>query len=80
MARVRFEKFVDGVREQSFAIPMFALRLFVWLLPASAMSGLHAKGLDLRAIVNAGRDGVFYRKAIEIREHGVDKRLVVSLA
>lgn len=79
MSKVRIEKFADGGREHSFAVPLFALRLFAWLLPDSALTGLAAKGLDLQAIVAANRDGISYCKTIDVHERGADKRVVVSL-
>jgi len=80
MIRVRFEKFVGDMREQMFTVPIFVLRLAVWLLPASAVRALLQKGLDLRAILAASRSGSFYRCELEVREKQVEKRLVVSLS
>lgn len=80
MARIRFEKYnMTGVREKTITLPMFLLRIVMWMMPRSTLNDMAARGLDLRAAIEASRQGVFYRREFPIRERGVDKRLVVSL-
>lgn len=80
MARIRFEKYSKtGMREKTITLPMFLLRIVMWMMPRNTLKEMAAKGLDLRAAMEASRQGVFYRREFPIRERGEDKRLVVSL-
>ena len=79
MAKVLIEKFVEGVRETSFRVPIFVLRLANGLLPESALSTLTEHGLEVRPILAAHAIGIGYSGTFMVREWGVHKRVFVSL-
>ncbi|MDF3833398.1 hypothetical protein P3W85_10610 [Cupriavidus basilensis] len=80
MAKVKVEKFVDGKHETSFSVPTSVLRVANTLLPESALGSLAGIGLDVREILAATDKGMAYETSIDVREHGISKTVVVSLA
>lgn len=79
MANVKFEKFIDGKHETSFSVPAFVLRLARTLLPQSVLSSLASSGINVPRILEAKDKGVPYTASIDVCEHGISKKVVVSL-
>lgn len=79
MAKVKIEKFVGEDYERSLRIPVQVLTIARMLLPRSALDSLARKGLDIREILDTARNGTGYTKTVYVREHGVSKKIVVSL-
>jgi hypothetical protein len=80
MAKVKIEKFIGGQRETSFSVPAFIFGIAKTLLPESALSSLANSGINVRAILEAKDRGIAYAASVDIREHGISKKVVVSLA
>ncbi|MBU0688139.1 MAG: hypothetical protein KJ850_11385 [Gammaproteobacteria bacterium] len=79
MANVKIEKFVGGVYETSFTVPAFVLVMAKTLLPMTALSALAERGIPVRDILEANARGASYSSMFEVREHGIDKQISVSL-
>ena len=77
---LKIEKFVDGKLESSTKIPNFVPTLGSSLLPEAAHAALLAQGIDLRAMVQAARAGAPFSATVTVREEGVDKQVVLSIA
>lgn len=80
MVKVKIEKFVEGKHETSISVPAFILGIAKALLPGSALSSLATKGIDVQEIMDAKLKGVAYKRTVNVRERGVSKKVVVSLA
>jgi hypothetical protein len=80
MVKVKIEKFIEGKHETSFSVPAFVLGAAKALLPESALTSLANKGINVREIMEAKHKGVAYTTSVNVREHGVSKKVVVSLA
>lgn len=80
MATVKIEKFIDGKHETTFTVPFFLLRLLNLLMPGTALRALTHKGINVAEILAAGHLRQPYSTAIHVRERGIDKKVVVSLA
>ncbi|MEQ9947589.1 hypothetical protein [Pectobacterium aroidearum] len=79
MSKINVEKFVAGTLEKSFDVPRFAVNILAQLLPASAMSELADRGIDIPAILGANKLGTPYSSSIEVVEDGVQKTVVISV-
>lgn len=79
MASVKIEKFVDGEHEKSLHVPVFVLAIARRLLFGSALESLARGGVDLQEILEAKQKGASYAKTVYVREHGVSKKIVISL-
>lgn len=77
--KVKVEKFIDGKCTSSFQIPAFALGMAQRLLPAAALSSLARSGISVDEIMTARKQGKAYSAAVDVEEHGISKRVVVSL-
>ena len=80
MAKVKIEKFIDGQHETSFSVPVFILGIAKILLPESALSSLANSGINVREILEAKDKGITYAASVDVYEHGISKKVVVSLA
>ncbi|PWJ78419.1 hypothetical protein C7441_11686 [Pseudaminobacter salicylatoxidans] len=80
MTRLRIEKFINGERETTVNVPLFAVRALNAVLPSSALGSLGMHGIDLSKILEAKRSGAAYSTTLDLHEHGVAKTVVVSLA
>jgi hypothetical protein len=80
MAKVKIDKFIDGKHETSFSIPAFVLGIAKTLLPESALSSLANSGINVREILEAKDKGIAYAASVDVCEHGINKKVVVSLA
>ncbi|MHC1701831.1 MAG: hypothetical protein AB9900_12820 [Humidesulfovibrio sp.] len=79
MSILRITKYAAGRHERTMTVPAFLVGMAKALLPEAALVALAAKGIDVRAIAGAMRKGTVYSTSLDVREHGVDKRVVVSL-
>jgi len=75
---LKIEKFSAGRRVQTIRVPAFALSVAGVLLPRAVQTALAARGIPLAAINEARRAGRSYRATFAVREHGVEKQIVVS--
>ena len=80
MVKVKIEKFIDGKYETSFSIPAFVLDIAKTLLPETALSSLANKGINVREILEAKHKRIPYTTSVNVSEHGISKKVVVSLA
>lgn len=80
MAKVNIEKLIDGEHETSFSVPTFVLGIAGTLLPESALSSLEKNGINVREILDAKDRGIAYTASIDVREHGISKKILVTLA
>ena len=80
MAKVKIEKFIDGKHETSFSVPAFVLGMAKTLLPESALSSLANRGINVRDILEAKQKQIPYTASVDVCEHGINKKVVVSLA
>lgn len=80
MVKVKVEKFIEGKHETSFSVPIFVVRAAKALMPKSALASLEDQGINIREIMEAKSKGIAYARSINVREHGVSKKVVVSLA
>jgi hypothetical protein len=80
MAKVKIEKFIGGQRESSVSLPAFVLEIARKLLPESALSSLANSGINVREILEAKDKGIAYAASVDVCEHGINKKVVVSLA
>lgn len=80
MAKVKIEKFIDGKHETSFNVPVFVLDIARALLPESALISMARRGINLREILDANDRGIAYAVSIEVRERGINKKILISLA
>jgi len=79
MSTLQIEKFIDGKHETTFSIPTFILRIAQILLPQSALIALEKRGINLQEIADAKKQGISYSTTLDVREKGIDKRIVISL-
>ncbi len=79
MGTLQIEKFIDGKHETTFSIPTFLIRIVQTLLPQSAIIALEKRGINLQAIADAKKQGVSYSTTLNVREKGIDKKIVISL-
>ncbi|CAB3665268.1 MAG: hypothetical protein J0I68_00835 [Achromobacter sp.] len=77
---LKIEKFIDGQHEKTIKAPAFLVSLASKMLPESGHSKLMAQGINLRAMAQAKRSGTAYSTSFSVRERGISKRIVVSLA
>lgn len=80
MAKVKVEKFIDGKYDTSFSVPAFVLAIAKSLLPESALSSLAKSGINVREILEAKHKRMPYTASVDVCEHGINKKVVVSLA
>ena len=80
MSKIKVEKFIAGTLENSFGVPAFAVNVLTQLLPASAISELADRGVDVQAILSAQKSGTPYSSSVEVTEGGVQKTVVISVA
>lgn len=80
MAKVKIEKFIDGKHETSISVPAFVLGIARTLLPESALSSLASRGINVREILEAKHKRIPYTASVDVCEHGISKKVVVSLA
>ncbi|MDR3410089.1 MAG: hypothetical protein P4L87_03945 [Formivibrio sp.] len=76
---LRIEKFVGDKRETTLRVPDFVVSLASALLPESAHVSLAERGLRLRDIAVARKEGAPYLASTTVCEHGVSKKIVISL-
>jgi hypothetical protein len=79
MSKIKVEKFVDGVVENSLGVPVFALNVLTQLLPESAINELAGRGIDIQAILRAQKLGTLYSSSVEVTENRVKKTVVISV-
>jgi hypothetical protein len=79
MSKVKIEKFVDGRAEKTIKIPTRLISAGAALLPKSAITALASEGVDVCAILEAMKRKVSYTSSVDVCEHGINKRVVVSL-
>ena len=79
MAKVKIEKFIGGQCEKSFSVPAFVLGMARTLLPESALGSLANSGINVREILEAKDKGIAYTASVDVCEHGINKKVVVSL-
>jgi len=80
MAKVKIEKFIDGKHETSICVPAFVLGIARILLPESGLISLANNGINVREIMEAKNKGIAYTASVDVCEHGISKKVVVSLA
>jgi hypothetical protein len=80
MAKVKIEKYIGGQRESAVSLPAFVLEIARKLLPESALSSLANSGINVREILEAKDKGIAYAASVDVCEHGINKKVVVSLA
>ena len=80
MGKVKIEKFIDGKYETSFSFPAIVLSMAKTLLPESALTSLAASGINVRDILEAKHKRMPYKATVDVCEHGINKKVVVSLA
>jgi hypothetical protein len=76
---MRVGKFVDGRRETSFSLPVVVLRIANAVLPGAALEPLATRGLNVRQVMEAKRNGSSYTAKMDVRERGMGNEVVVSL-
>lgn len=79
MSTLQIEKFIDGKHETTFSIPTFFMGIMQTLLPKSAIIALEKRGINLQAIADAKKQGTGYSTTLNVREKGIDKKIVMSL-
>jgi hypothetical protein len=76
---LKISKFIDKKHETTFSVPDFVMGLVSALLPRSARCSLADRGIDLDEILMAIRNKAPYRLSLTVREHGINKQVVISL-
>lgn len=79
MSKLQIEKFIDGKHETTIRVPTFLIGIAKTLLPESALVALANRGINVLAIAEAKKQGVTYSTSLDVCEHGIDKKIVVSL-
>lgn len=79
MATVRIEKYIGEAFETGFTVPAFAFAVGHKLLPETVLKDLAKGGVDVEQILAARKQGLPWSTTVEVCEHGVDKRVVVTL-
>ncbi|MEQ9851870.1 MULTISPECIES: hypothetical protein [Pectobacterium] len=79
MSKINVEKFAAGTLENSFGVPAFAVNMLAQILPASAMSELASRGIDIQAILSANKLSTPYSSSFEVTEEGVQKTIIISV-
>jgi hypothetical protein len=75
MQMIRVEKYIDGICQEQFSVPVSLVRFLAGLLPVSARWRLRLKGIDLDAMVTASRGAPAAIQWIDVTEKGVAKRI-----
>jgi hypothetical protein len=79
VASLKIEKFVGETHETTIKIPLLVLHVATKLLPKMAFAALDAKGINLKEILEAKTNGATYSKTINVCEHKINKRVVMSI-
>ncbi len=79
MATVKVDKFIGDKHETSIRVPTFVLGIAKTVLPESALSSLAHHGINVCEIMEAKHKGVDYTTSVDVCEHGISKKIVVSL-
>ena len=79
MSKLQIEKFIDGKHETTIRVPTFLIGIAKTLLPESALVALTNRGITVQAIAEAKKRGVAYSASLDVCEHGIEKKVVVSL-
>ncbi len=79
MSTLVIEKFINGQSNSTINIPFFVVRTAKKLMPTSMLSALADKGIDLSAIIQANKSHMHYSSTLRVKEHGIEKVIVVSL-
>ncbi|AVS81505.1 hypothetical protein C8244_10840 [Paracidovorax avenae] len=80
MPRITVEKYVAGTLERSFEVPGLLVRVAAWVLPASALTHLKDRGMDVHAILQAWKSGSPYASSMDVTEHGVQKKVCLLVS
>ncbi|XDF33371.1 hypothetical protein RBH89_14255 [Paracidovorax avenae] len=80
MPRITVEKHVAGTLERSFEVPALLVRVAARVLPASALTRLKDRGMDIQAILQAWKSGSPYASSMEVTEDGVQKKVCLRVS
>ncbi|GEM_PF-1457830 len=80
MKTLKIQKIVNGQHENTINVPVALVDVLTFILPKSAVSELQQHGIDLPALTAACKEGVAYTRTIELREGGVLKQVIISVA
>ncbi len=79
MRSLMIEKNAENSYQETIKVPMFIIEILTKVLPGSGLSSLAAKGLDLKEITAAGKDGVKFTKTIDVVEKNVATKIRLSI-
>lgn len=79
MRRLVIDKFIEGVHQERINVPLFAVKFLHTILPPKGISLLAEMSLDLGEITEAGQKDIKFEKTIDVIEHDVPKKVVLSI-
>jgi len=79
MNHLLVKKFINGKCTSEIHVPLFVLGVANKLLPSSAIDSLAVKGIDLPAIIQANKHHLSYSSTMKVKEHGIEKSIIISL-
>lgn len=80
MKKITIEKFVHGVPEKSFSVPVWTLRFAQKILPDAAWRALAKEKLDMQELMQAIKQNTPYSCELSIHEGGIDKKIIISFS
>lgn len=79
MKRLMIDKFIDDVHQERIKVPLIIVKILCIILPQKGKSILTDMTIDLDEIIEAGQNNKELRQNIDVTEHGVLKKIVLSI-
>ena len=79
MKKLIIDKFINNVHQERITVPPFVVEILSILLPERGKQSLIERGFDLQEIITAGQNKQTFRTHMDVIEHDVFKKIVVSI-
>ncbi len=79
MKNLVIDVFESDAPSATVRIPLFVLGLVSKLIPAVAKTALDAKGIDLKGLVEAAKNGEISGEILDVTDRKTNERVVISL-
>jgi len=79
MKRLMIDKFIDDVHQERIKVPLFVVKILCIILPEKGKAILSDMSFDLHGIIEAGQNKMKFKKTIDVTEHDVLKKIVLSI-
>ena len=79
MQKLIIDKFINNVHQERITVPLVVVKILSIVLPETGKQSLMDRGFDLQEILAAGKKKQTFNKSIDVIEHDVFKKVVVSI-